>query len=118
MRTPRPHPLSADFRWEDRRGPFRRVTEAEREAFDRLGFVKFEGAFTADEIAAVTAAIDPLEVAAEERLRRAGVGPDQGRMAVHTTFMTAAPGMQICRVGSASQGRAWPVRPPTRGVNR
>ena len=53
MRTPRPHPLSADFRWEDRAGPFRRVTPAQREAFDRLGFVKFENAFTADEIATI-----------------------------------------------------------------
>jgi phytanoyl-CoA hydroxylase len=72
LRTPRPHPLSADFHWEDRGGPFRRVTEAQREAFDRLGFAKFETVFTPAEIAAVTAAIDPLEVEAEEKLRRAG----------------------------------------------
>src|SRR5580693_10633827 len=42
--------------------------------------------------------------------RRAGVGPDQGRMVIHTTFMTAAPGIQICRVGCAPQGRARPDR--------
>src|SRR5271169_1531526 len=41
---------------------------------------------------------------------RAGVGPDQGRVAIHTTFMTAAPRMQICRVGCAPQGRARPDR--------
>jgi len=42
-------------------------------------------------------------------------------MPVHTTFMTAAPRLQIYRVGCARQGRAWPtvpVRPPTRGVKR
>jgi ectoine hydroxylase-related dioxygenase (phytanoyl-CoA dioxygenase family) len=48
------------------------VTEAERAAFDRLGFVKFEKAFTAAEIAAVTAAIDPFEAAHEAQLREAG----------------------------------------------
>jgi ectoine hydroxylase-related dioxygenase (phytanoyl-CoA dioxygenase family) len=70
--TPSKHPLSADFRWENHTGPLRRVTEAERAAFDELGFIKIEGAFTAAEIAEVTAAIDPLEAVGEERLRAAG----------------------------------------------
>ena len=72
MPTPRKHPLSADFHWEDHTGPLRRVTAAERAAFDELGFIKIEGAFTADEIAEVTGAIDPLEAVGEERLRAAG----------------------------------------------
>jgi ectoine hydroxylase-related dioxygenase (phytanoyl-CoA dioxygenase family) len=50
----------------------RRVTEEQRERFNRLGFVKLEGAFTADEVAAVTVAIDPLEADGEAKLRAAG----------------------------------------------
>jgi len=66
------HPLSAGFRWEDRTAPLRRLSEDQRAAFSRDGFVKVEGAFTAEEIAAVTAAIDPLEAEGEEKLRAAG----------------------------------------------
>ena len=69
---PKPHPLSTGFRWEDRTGPLRRLREAERNAFNREGFVKVEGAFTRAEIADVTAAIDPLEAEGEEKLRAAG----------------------------------------------
>ena len=71
-RHPRPHPLSRDFRWEDRTVPLRRLTQEQRDQFNRLGFVKIEDAFSADEVAAVTAAIDPLEAAGEEKLRAAG----------------------------------------------
>jgi ectoine hydroxylase-related dioxygenase (phytanoyl-CoA dioxygenase family) len=64
--------LSTGFRWEDRTCPLRRLREAERNAFNREGFVKVEGAFTPAEIADVTAAIDPLEAEGEEKLRAAG----------------------------------------------
>ena len=66
------HPLNAGFRWEDRAGPLARLSQAQRDAFNRDGFIKVEGAFTPQEIAAVTAAIDPLEAAGEEALRAAG----------------------------------------------
>jgi phytanoyl-CoA hydroxylase len=72
QRQPRPHPLNGDFRWVDRDAPLRRLTPIQRDAFNAQGFVKIEGAFTAEEIAAVTAAIDPLEAAEEQRLRAAG----------------------------------------------
>jgi phytanoyl-CoA hydroxylase len=72
MPEPRPHPLSNGFRWEDRDIPLRRLTAAQRDAFNVQGFVKVEGAFSADEVAAVTAAIDPLEAVGEERLRQVG----------------------------------------------
>ncbi|MGH6909507.1 MAG: phytanoyl-CoA dioxygenase family protein [Phenylobacterium sp.] len=72
MPEPRPHPLSRGFRWEDREAPLRRLTPAQRDAFNTDGFVKIEGAFSADEVAAVTAAIDPLEARGEEYLRQAG----------------------------------------------
>jgi phytanoyl-CoA hydroxylase len=65
-------PRSEAFRWQDRLAPLRRLTEAQRDAFNRDGFVRVEGAFTPDEVAAVTAAIDPLEAEGEEKLREAG----------------------------------------------
>lgn len=72
MPEPRQHPLSRDFRWEDRDVPLRRLTPDQRHAFNTEGFVKIEGAFSPQEVAAVTAAIDPLEAAGEDRLREAG----------------------------------------------
>jgi phytanoyl-CoA hydroxylase len=67
------HPLSHGFVWQTREpGQPRRLTRAQMADFDAQGFVKLEGVFSADEIAAVTAAIDPLEVVAEARLREAG----------------------------------------------
>jgi ectoine hydroxylase-related dioxygenase (phytanoyl-CoA dioxygenase family) len=71
-RSPRPHPLSQGFEWQTREAPLRRLSAAQCDDFNRLGFIKVEGAFTADEIAAVTEAIDPFEVEAEEKLRAAG----------------------------------------------
>jgi phytanoyl-CoA hydroxylase len=71
-RQPRPHPLNGDFVWVSRSAPLRRLTPAQRDAFNTLGFIKFEAAFTPAEIAAVTEAIDPLEAKAEQRLREAG----------------------------------------------
>jgi phytanoyl-CoA hydroxylase len=71
-REPRPHPLNGDFAWVSRTVPLRRLTAEQRDAFDALGFIKLEAGFTAAEIAAVTAAIDPLEAKGEQRLRAAG----------------------------------------------
>jgi phytanoyl-CoA hydroxylase len=69
----RPHPLSRDFVWRTRQlAAPRRLTAAQLAAFDADGYVKLEGVFSAAEIAAVTAAIDPLEAEAEARLRAAG----------------------------------------------
>ena len=72
LKQPRPHPLNGDFQWRACTAPPRRLTEAQRDQFNALGFVKLEGAFTPAEIAAVTQAIDPLEAKAEQRLREAG----------------------------------------------
>ena len=69
----RRHPLSHDFAWRERRPPRpRRLTIDQLRAFDAQGFIKLEGVFSAVEIAAVTAAIDPLEADAEATLRAAG----------------------------------------------
>ena len=72
QRQPRPHPLNGDFAWAPRTAPLRRLTPDQRDAFDAQGFIKVERAFTPAEIAAVTAAIDPLEAIGEQKLREAG----------------------------------------------
>lgn len=62
--APRLHPLNQDFVWQDAsREGLRALSPEQVDAFNRDGFFVYRGAFTADEIAAVTAAIDPLEQA-------------------------------------------------------
>src|SRR5215469_1490172 len=60
--APSPHPFSKDFRWIDApRAGMRRLSPGQIDAFNEAGFFVYRDAFTADEIAEVTAAIDPLE---------------------------------------------------------
>jgi phytanoyl-CoA hydroxylase len=67
------HPLNRDFVWQDApRTGMRRLTAEQIDSFNRDGFFLLEGAFTPEEIAAVTAAIDPLEQAHEEFVRQQG----------------------------------------------
>jgi len=71
--APKPHPLNTGFVWRTRAVARRRRLDADQSAgFDDQGFVKLEALFSPAEIAAVTQAIDPLERAAEARLRAAG----------------------------------------------
>ena len=69
----KPHPLNRDFVWSmpEPRG-LRALTPEQYRQFDTQGFVKLEGVFTPAEVAAVTAAIDPLEQQGEEFLRSQG----------------------------------------------
>src|SRR3954469_24994623 len=68
--SPRPHPLSTGFVWQDAaREGLRRLTAEQADQFNTDGFFVYRGAFDADEIAAVTAAIDPLEAAQVELAR-------------------------------------------------
>jgi len=73
MAPTRPHPLSEGFVWRNRlvERP-RRVTPEAAQAFNDRGFVRLEAVFSPAQIAAVTAAIDPLEAAEDARLRRHG----------------------------------------------
>ncbi len=66
--TSRPHPLNRDFQWQDvpPARPLRSLSPAQVEAFDRDGFLRIKNAFTADELAAVAHAIDPIEAAHEK----------------------------------------------------
>jgi ectoine hydroxylase-related dioxygenase (phytanoyl-CoA dioxygenase family) len=63
---PRPHPLNRDFAWRDAsRSGLRGLTPEQVDAFNAEGFFVYRGAFTPEEIAEVTAAIDPLERATD-----------------------------------------------------
>jgi phytanoyl-CoA hydroxylase len=67
------HPRNRDFVWGN--GPadgLRRVTPDQKRQFDDAGFFILRDAFTAQELAEVEAAIDPLEQEHEHRLRANG----------------------------------------------
>jgi len=66
----RTHAQNRGFVWRARgAGPLRRLTPAQRSAFDDAGFFVAKDVFTAQELDAVEAAIDPLEAEHERRLR-------------------------------------------------
>lgn len=70
---PSQHPLSRNFTWKDQGGnPLRRLSPDERAQFNALGFVRLPQVFSPDEVAAVTAEIDPLEAKGEAWLRSKG----------------------------------------------
>jgi ectoine hydroxylase-related dioxygenase (phytanoyl-CoA dioxygenase family) len=74
------HPLNTGFEWRDRPPTtLRRLSEAERDQYSAEGYVRLEGLFTPEAIAAVTEAIDPFEAQAEAWLRRKG-----GRVGIAT----------------------------------
>jgi ectoine hydroxylase-related dioxygenase (phytanoyl-CoA dioxygenase family) len=67
---PRLHPLNRDFLWQDARSEgLRRLGADEVRQFNEHGFFLHRAAFTPAEIAAVTAAIDPLEKATDDFVR-------------------------------------------------
>lgn len=66
----RAHDLNTAFTWRPTTGPYRRVSADQARQYDEAGFFLLEKAFTADETAAVRAAIDPMESAYEEILRQ------------------------------------------------
>lgn len=63
------HELNKDFTWQAHEGPRSILSNEQVEAYDRDGFFLFEGAFTAEEIAELTAALDPFEAEVEDFLR-------------------------------------------------
>ncbi len=64
------HPRNRDFAWSSGRAAGRRrITAEQQRQFDETGFFILENAFTAAELDAVEAAIDPLEQEHERRLR-------------------------------------------------
>jgi ectoine hydroxylase-related dioxygenase (phytanoyl-CoA dioxygenase family) len=63
------HPRNIGFEWRQPDPPFRRLSIAEMLAYGDNGFVAVRDAFSAQEMAAVIAAIDPLEAQTEAFLR-------------------------------------------------
>lgn len=67
------HPLNRNFEWTPPPGPFELLDDSQVADWSAAGGFVLPGAFTADEVAALEAAIDPLEATAERALReRAG----------------------------------------------
>ncbi len=62
-------PTNDAFEWRSRKGPFRRISEAQARQYDELGFFVLEDAFDAATIAALVREIDPIEAMVEEVLR-------------------------------------------------
>ena len=67
-----PHALNTRFEWQSRRGPLRRLSEAQARDYDEQGFFRLEGAFAPEVMAEVRAAIDPFEARDEEMIRGLG----------------------------------------------
>jgi len=65
------HPWNVGFQWEPRRGPFRRLSEAQAEHFDEFGFVVVDHAVDTATLERVTAEIDAFEAELESLLRTA-----------------------------------------------
>jgi phytanoyl-CoA hydroxylase len=79
------HPLNAAFEWQSPRGPFRRLTGAEVEQFDRDGYVVIEHLLDADTVASATEAIDHYEAKVEAFLR---TQPDERMMIAEADALT------------------------------
>ncbi len=75
----RKHRLNTDFEWHQPQPPYELITEAQARAYREVGGFVFENAFSADEINAVIAELDPLEEAANAAL--AAVPEDQPMIA-------------------------------------
>ena len=72
------HPWNRGFAWDDRSGPFLRLTGEQVASFDRDGFVVLPDVFGDDDLAPLIEAIDRNEAATEEFLRSL----DDGRISI------------------------------------
>jgi ectoine hydroxylase-related dioxygenase (phytanoyl-CoA dioxygenase family) len=64
-----PHELNTDFEWQDRTGPFRVLSEAQAEQYNRCGFVVLQDVFDPQTIRELIAEIDPIEAKMEQLVR-------------------------------------------------
>ncbi len=80
------HERNTGFVWTDHSGPFRLVTAAQAEAFDRDGYFLLEGVLDPRVLEQVEAELDPLEAANAERIRRELGGRDDISSADEITF--------------------------------
>ncbi len=63
------HPLNTNFSWQQPAGPYGFISESQATAYREQGGFILQDAFTADEVAALTAALDPMEAAANDALQ-------------------------------------------------
>ncbi len=66
------HPRNKNFTWQSHAGPFTYLSETQARQYDEQGYFLVENAFTAEEVAQVAEAIDPIEKKVEESLRARG----------------------------------------------
>lgn len=64
------HALNTDFEWRASSGALRRLSSDQARQYDEDGYFLLEGAFSADELAAVRDVIDPMEREGEDILRQ------------------------------------------------
>jgi phytanoyl-CoA hydroxylase len=72
------HPWNTDFTWHDHRGPFTTVTPDQARQFDEQGYFVIDDAFSSDELATLSAEIQPGEQRVRDFLKEL---PD-GRLSV------------------------------------
>jgi phytanoyl-CoA hydroxylase len=99
-----PHPWNTAFTWTDHPGPFRRITDEQARAFDTDGFFVLPDAVDAGTVAALTAAIDPMD---EEVMGFLATRPD-GRFSiagVDTVSIVLHPASrsEVCRAFCTSE---------------
>jgi ectoine hydroxylase-related dioxygenase (phytanoyl-CoA dioxygenase family) len=63
------HELNKRFDWENRKGPFRLISDEQALQYNEQGFLVFEGVFDPDTIAALTEELDLIERKFEEVVR-------------------------------------------------
>ena len=82
------HRWNEAFEWEDHEGPFRRLTEAQVQQFDRDGYVVVEDVLSPDELARTGEEIDGFEAQTDERLQSLEGGREVISQAGAITFTT------------------------------
>ena len=93
-----PHPWNGTFTWRDHAGPYRRITPEQARAYDEDGFFVLEHAVDDATVAALTAAIDPLD---HEVMQFLATRPD-GRFSIAGVDMVSialhpAARSEVCR---------------------
>ena len=63
------HPLNDGFDWQERKGPFRLISDEQAAQYNRDGFFVVEDAFDDETIDALVEALDPIEAASAQYLR-------------------------------------------------
>lgn len=82
------HDFNTEFTWQVPQGPYRRITQAQAEQFDRDGFFVLEDGLDRATLDSVLAAIDPIEAAEEKYLREKLGGKRLIARADEITFTT------------------------------